>query len=219
MARDKIWLIDENPDQLTTYTNVLGRLFPELRVEPVQVKARKDEYVEPQLMSPETACIVIDQKLKETGVATYLGIDLALYFRGINTKLPIYILTNYADDAEQFEEGAWSVEDIIDKREIADLDSKHARDLKARVLRRIDVYNDLLAERERRFQQLLRKSLTTELTQAEMRELDELQSIRGAAIAASEVELLARAEATLLEFESKLNKVEKDQETKSHDAE
>lgn len=217
MVRDKVWLIDENSDQLATCTNLLHRLMPELRIQPLQAKVRKEDYVQILLMDPETACIIIDQKLKETGVATYLGIELARYLRSIDTKLPIYILTNYTEEEEQFEEGAWSVEEIIGKSEIANLDSNESRNLKARMLRRINIYNDMLADRELRFQQLLRKSLRAELSHDEMRELEELQSVRGAVIAASEVELLAKAEAKLREYKEKLNQLEKDQETKPHD--
>jgi hypothetical protein len=218
MARNKLWLIDENRDQMETYVNVLSRLFPELQVLPMEPKERMQGYVQSVLTDPETACIIIDQKLKDTGVARYFGIELASYLRAIDTKLPIYILTNYPDEKEQFEEGAWSVEDIIDKRELSDLDSNYTRNLKARLLRRINTYNDLLADRERQFQGLLRRSLSEELSPDEMRELEELQSVRGAPIAAIEVELLARVETTLREYEKKMAQYEtKDLETRPND--
>ncbi len=197
MARNKLWLVDENPAQLKTSTAALRLILPELQIAPIAPLPLMSEYVALVLNDPETACVMIDQKLKDTGVALYFGIELAQYLRTIDQKLPLYILTNYVDEKEQFEEGEWSVEDIIDKNQIADFGSDYVRTFKARLLRRIDTYSDVLLERQHRFIELLRKSLTSELSPDEIRELQELQGIRGTVIAAMESELLARVENTL----------------------
>jgi len=131
-----------------------------------------DDYL-PLLNDPQTACIITDQKLKVTGIATYTGIELAEYLRAINTKIPIYILTNFADDSDEFIGGEWSVEDILRKDELSDVSKQ--KTLTARILRRIGVYEDILGEREEKFHTLLKKSMEGELENSELQELDELR--------------------------------------------
>ncbi len=69
-----------------------------------------------------------------TGIATYTGIELARDLRRINSKIPIYILTNYADE---FVDGEWSVEDIAKG---SFRDDKQNEITSSRIIRRIDVY-------------------------------------------------------------------------------
>jgi len=206
MTRNKLWLIDENQDQLKTSAALLHIILPEIQIMQRLPFPLMPDYIALMLNDSETACVMVDQKLKDTGIALYFGIELAQYLRAIDQKLPIYILTNYVDEKEQFEEGQWSVEDIIDKHQISDVNSDYVRTFKARLLRRMDTYGDVLAERQRRFQELLRKSLTSELSSEDIQELQELQGIRGAAIAANEAELLSRVENTLREYQEKLGR-------------
>jgi DNA-binding NarL/FixJ family response regulator len=185
MENPILWLIDENVDQLLTYRTELQHLLPDsIRVEALLALPRKEDYIDRVLSHPNTACILIDQKLKDTGVANYLGIELAKTLRAVNSKIPIYILTNWAKERDQFIGGEWSVEDIIPKDDLVD-DAK-AKIVISRILRRMDVYADLLGDRERRFNDLLRKSLTEELSSEEKGELESLQFERSAAILATE---------------------------------
>jgi hypothetical protein len=55
------------------------------------------------------------------------------------------------------------------------------------MVRRINVYRDMLADREQRFNDLLRKSLTSELSSEEKQELEELQFERSAPVLATEL--------------------------------
>lgn len=186
MMKKIIWLIDENENELRTYTRKLKRMMPDsVQINPVYPPYRKKEEYVSVLDDPNTACIVIDQRLKDTGVATYTGIELAQYLRGINKKVPIYILTNFAHADDEFASGKWSVEDIIAKDELND--EEQSRIIKARVLRHIDVYEDILNERAKRFNELLRKSLSDSLDEAELKELEELQFERTAATLANEL--------------------------------
>lgn len=192
MEKHIIWLIDENERQSRTYVNQLRMMLPlSITVEAIFPPYRQKADYLPILEKPETACFIIDQKLKDTGIATYTGIELAQYLRGINSKIPIYILTNYADD-DEFVGGEWSVEDIIAKGSLRD--DEQSDITKARIIRRIDVYDDILGQREKRFRDILRKSLNDELEEAELQELEQLQFERTAPTLASELAELRQLE-------------------------
>ncbi|MFN8453313.1 MAG: hypothetical protein U0401_01355 [Anaerolineae bacterium] len=181
-----IWLIDENENQLRTYIRKLKRLMPDsITIRQIFPPYRqKEEYIS-ILNDPSTSCIILDQRLKDTGIATYTGIELAQYLRGVNKKLPIYILTNFAEAEDEFIGGKWSVEDIIPKDALND--EEQLITITARILRRIDIHEDILAERTRRFDELLKKSMKDELSEAELQELKALQFERIAPTLADEI--------------------------------
>jgi|GEM_PF-943623 len=167
-----LWFIDENARELQTYAQILRRLLPQT----IEVREQKpypsmQEYVS-LLENPQTSCIITDQQLKVSGVAGYTGIDLAEYLRQINTKLPIYILTNFSEDRDAFLDGEWSVEDIISKENLRK--SHEQVVIAARISRRIDVYNDVQDSRTQRVQTLLTKSLDDELSPDEVAEIETL---------------------------------------------
>ena len=116
--------------------------------------------------------------MKGSGLVNYSGTDLASHLRTINSKLPIYILTGYADQREEFSGVEHRVEYIIDKKEIADSASEPAQTIKARMLRRMETFNDLLDIREQRFHDLLVKSLHQKLTSEEEKEIGLLETER-----------------------------------------
>ncbi len=190
MDKRVIWFVDEDKRELRTYHRELNSVMPEsIRVEAMLPFPRKEDYLE-VLGDPSTSCMIIDQRLKTTGVAAYTGIELAQYLRGINQKIPIYILTNFEDD--DFSEGEWSVEEIISKSRWGD--DVYRGKVIARILRHIDVYEDMLAERQRRFNDLLRRSLSGNLGEEDIVELEALQLERTSVILASEVEQLIELE-------------------------
>jgi CheY-like chemotaxis protein len=209
MVQQIVWLIDENKQQLTTYRNILRRLLPKsVQVKAIEPLPKKEDYILAVLENPLTACIIVDQKLKDTGIANYYGIELAKYLRGVNTKIPIYILTNYVNEQEQFVGAEWSVEDIISKRDMSD--DEKLKILKARILRRINVYEDLLEEREHRFHDLLRKSLTDELSEEERFELQNLQFERTSVTLASELHQLDELERVVDKYKDIFKKFSED---------
>lgn len=190
MDKRIIWLIDENENELKTYCRDLKNLMPDsVQIEAMIPLPRKEDYLSAVLENTSTATVIIDQRLKDTGIADYLGIDLARFIRSVNSKLPIYILTNFAQEEQEFAGSRWSVEDIINKADFTDDEKKLT--LKARILRRIDVYTDILKAREERFNQLLRKSLSQELTPEERAEFSELEFQRTSPTLASELQQLA----------------------------
>jgi DNA-binding NarL/FixJ family response regulator len=218
MDKPIIWLIDENQNELTTYSKVLRKLMPEsVEIQAILPFPNEQDYVSPVLTNPNTASIIIDQKLKDTGVANYVGIELAKFFRSINPKLPIYILTNFASEEEEFAGDEWSVEDIIDKSHLSK--NEKLTNLKAKILRRINVYDDILEERERRFNDLLRKSLKEELTPQEQNEFSKLEFHRSSATLAGELQQLQELEKIVEKHKKLMEKLKQASESEDTDGE
>lgn len=218
MNKRIIWIIDENKNQLKTSMNAFKIMMPSsVEIETVFPPHRmKEEYIDSILANPNTACIIIDQKLKDTGITTYVGIELAQYLRGINTKIPIYILTNYVDEKDEFVGGEWSVEDILDKGMLSD---ERAAIIRARILRNIDVYEDMLDERTRRFNALLKKSLTEQLDDTEQKELETLQFERTSVTLASEFQQLTALEQIVNQHRALLEDFKESLIDEDHDGE
>ncbi len=213
-----IWLIDENENELKTYHRDLKKLMSDsVQIEAITPFPHKEDYISAVLENKSTATIIIDQKLKDTGIADYLGIELAKFLRKINNKLPIYILTNYAKNDEEFVGSKWSVEDIIDKSLFKN--DEDLAILKARILRRINVYNDVLEERERRFNDLLRKSLEDELTADEVKEFSDLDFHRTSTTLANEIPQLQELEKIIEEHRKLMEKFKQAPDSEEADGE
>ncbi len=178
-----VWFIDEDPDQRSTYQELLKQVFQDeaqiCSIEPEPTIAEMRFVID----DPKTISIIIDEKLKDTGKATFFGLELAVYFRTLNEKIPIYILTNFASDYDDSSEKVWSVESVIDKEELI----INFKTIKARMHRNVSFYNDYLGEQERRFSELLDKSLTEEISKEELKEFEDLQYIRMKSISADEI--------------------------------
>jgi len=181
----KLVFVDEDQDQRETFTLLLQSCFPDnpaplevIGVEPKRNIADMQYLVEDK----DIVTIILDEQLKDSGEAQYFGIDLASYLRGLNKKIPIYILTSFPD-SEELSDGAMDVEDILDKQTIY----KIKPIVGARILRRINSYLDISSEREIRFEQLLRKSVEDSLTEAETTELKELNYLRSAPTEVDEI--------------------------------
>lgn len=201
MLKDKkmndkiIWLIDENKDELRTFQRELSkRLCGNVKIEALDPYSKMQDYVKEILSDDRTVAIIIDQKLKDTGKVHYTGIELAEYLRGIKSKLPIYILTNFPDE-DIFSGKELNVEYILDKSDFTD-DAK-AKAIAARILRQIDTYTDILSERGRRFKELLEKSMKHKLAKDEYNELEQLKYIRLSPILAIELEKAQKLEQTI----------------------
>jgi len=209
MSRETIWLIDENEHEIRNSLRVLRRILPESIVIKIVFPPLRDKTdYHAILQNPTTACIIIDQRLKDTGIANYTGIELANYLRIIDSKVPIYILTNYTDDFHHSPGSNWIVEDILDKESFTD-DENSRMEIAARIVRRINVFEDILGEREKRFHELLSKSFDQELSKDELTELQSLQEARMNSVLVDEVQQLSALEQELDNFKSILNKLEK----------
>lgn len=171
-----IIFVDEDEDQRETYCLTLQECFPKNENSPKVVGLAPREQVSDMrflVEDKDTVTIILDEQLKDSGVAKYFGIDLAEYLRGLNRKIPIYILTSYPD-SEELTAGEMSVEDILSKQELP----TRKEVIGARILRRIDSYLDITSEREKRFESLLRKSINENLNDSEIGELLELEYLR-----------------------------------------
>lgn len=212
MNKHIIWLIDDLKKDSTTYSNALKTDIPQgFQIETICPPYRRIEDYSALLENPDTACIIIDQKLTAAGDATYTGIELAEYLRSINQKVSIYILTSYAEE-EDFTDGEWSVEHIIPKNNF------NARTVIARILRHTNVYADILDGRAKRFKELLKKSLDDSLDEAELEELTELQFGRFGPTLAKEVEDLRKLEQVAKDTEKLINSLNSNGEEESTDA-
>ena len=209
MSKHIIWLIDDNKRDSTTYSNGLKLDMPQgFQVETICPPYCRIEDYSALLENPDTACIIIDQRL----YTTYTGIDLAQYLRSMNQKVAIYILTSYADEEGEFTGGESSVENIISK------DSFNARTVIARILRHTNVYEEILDGRAKRFKELLKKTLDDSLDEAELEELTELQFGRTAPTSAKEVEELQKLEQIAKTNEKLIELLSPDEEEESADA-
>jgi DNA-binding NarL/FixJ family response regulator len=191
MPRNVVYLVDEVPRELAANRRMLELLLEDadVRIEELPPLERLSHYNK-LLAKPETAAFIIDQRLWTSGeVVGYSGMRLASHLRGINPKLPIYILTNYSTDPDLHGANEQTVEGIIPKDELRKQDA--ALRFKARFLRRLVVFRDVLSQREARFHALLTKSLRQRLTTAEKKELNVLQETRLAPLQAAELEDIA----------------------------
>lgn len=181
----KIYFVDEDDDQRETYSLMLQECFPKDPSSPVVLGVAPRPKLSDMRFLVEDAdvvSIVLDEQLKESGVATYLGIELAEYLRGLDKKIPIYILTSYPH-SEELSDGEMKVEDILSKQDLP----KRKDIVGARVLRRIDNFLDVSSEREARFEQLLRKSMSSSLEESEKMEFVELDYLRSAPFEVDEI--------------------------------
>lgn len=197
--------IDEEPAALKVNGRALQKCIGSeatvVAIEPVMGIKNMVE----RILSHESVCsVVIDQKLKAAGTADYLGTELAAEMRSIDKKIPVYILTNFAQDLDGND---GNVEYILSKDDLAIEDRKTS--ISQRLRRHINVFNDIVSDRDERFEFLLRKSREQELSKEEIKEYEELGFYREKKILASELLDSAELQSKLKKVEDRLNKIKK----------
>jgi hypothetical protein len=187
MKRHVIYFVDEDPAARRANVRDLTTLLDNPGIEVVQQEPLKTfaDY-NPLVADPATAAFILDQRMKGCGLVAYNGTDLAAYLRGIDGKMPIYILTGHADQPQDFVGFQHLVEYIIDKEDIENANSEKAKIVKARLLRHLEVFNDVRNAQEQRFHDLLVKSLREPLTPKEQAEMDQIEGETTAPIQAAE---------------------------------
>jgi hypothetical protein len=205
MKSNIVYLIDENEEQRRAYALVLGELLDGtgLVIEPLAPLPTPDDYA-PLLATGSVVALILDQKLEDGGVA-YSGTQLSGHLRGIAPKLPIFIISNYTNDPELFKDGEGDVEYIIAKKVINDPTSRDAQIFKARFIRRLGVFADVLNERTQRYHNLLVKSLSESLTNEEEKELGLLETERAIPQQATEIRDIKALEDAIAELRSRMN--------------
>jgi FixJ family two-component response regulator len=172
-----LYLVDDKEEARHANGPALQKFLgsPNIKVVPLEPYPEFSQF-DALLSDPNLGGFFIDQKMRGGGVVNYNGIELAGHLRALHSKLPIYILTGYPN--EDFTGTAYRVEDIVDKEDIEDRESEKAQMLKARILRRLAVFGDVLNAREQRFHHLLVKSMKESLTAEEEKELGLLETER-----------------------------------------
>jgi DNA-binding NarL/FixJ family response regulator len=181
----KIYFVDENNDQRNTYRDMLRRGLPNgsdtpevLGVAPMTNLSDMDYLVQ----DPEVGAIILDERLKDLGTATYFGIELASHLRALDPNIPIYILTN-EPDSEEIEGNQAVVEGILSKQSLRkDIDV-----VCSRILRGINTYTQIKTERENKFEELVRKSMSDKLTPDEEESLKNMDFYRSRAHQVDEI--------------------------------
>lgn len=199
--------IDEEEMALRTMGKRLRRCFG---VEVDVIPIPPEQTIEMMIQKIETyhplVSVVIDQKLFVAGTATYVGTQLAGVIRQTNRNMPIYILTNFVDDVDN---NLSDIEYVLAKDDLSD--DIRLQTIATRLRRHINIFQNVLVQREIRFEELLRKGYEDTLTSAESDEFRNLSFQRERKIAVSELldsmELerkLDAAQATLAEISASL---------------
>ena len=199
-----LYLVDDKEEARHANGPALQKFLgsPDIKVVPLEPYPEFARY-DTLMRDPALGGFFIDQKMRGGGVVNYNGIELAGHLRGLHPKLPIYILTGYPN--EDFTGTLYRVEDIVDKEDIEDRDSEKAQVLRARILRRLNVFGDVLDAREQRFHELLIKSMKEPLTAAEEKEMGLLETERLAPQHAAELHDAKALEQAIAELKAKLH--------------
>ena len=197
-----LYFVDEKEEARWANAHALKKLLDTPDVEVIGLAPFQEfSQYDSLLANPQVRGFFIDQRMRGGGV-NYNGIELAEYLRGHNRKLPIYILTGYPTD--DFTGTAYRVEDIVDKEYIEDRDTDKAKTIRARILRRLAVFADVLNEQECRFHDLLVKSMKVTLTPDEEKELGILEDERLVSMQGEELHDAKALEKAIEELKAKL---------------
>lgn len=205
----KVLWIDEEPRALSTFTAFLQECFgDEITVIPEIPERKLDDMIVHISSQQNLVALVVDQRLKSTGMVEYTGIELIEKVRGLFPILPIYILTNHQDDIGDLD---YQVEYVLEKDNLCD--ESYIKRLKARVRRHVNVYDVIMSDREIRFDELLRASLERELTTEETKEIQELDFRRSKPILADEYRWAEELKEKLDQQSALLDRLRKDIES------
>lgn len=183
-----VFFIDDDELERNSCVDVLREVFAgtSIQIEPRAPLPTLADYAA-LIADNAAAALIIDERLNTAGGVNYSGVELAAHLRAIGGNLPIFILTNYPDD--DFAPQGWAVENIVAKRSVINNPtSPEAQAFKARLSRQIEITCAVLADREKRYHDLLVKSTNSDLSAEEGSELKALEADRIAPVAAAERE-------------------------------
>ncbi|EPB2249592.1 MULTISPECIES: hypothetical protein [Citrobacter] len=169
-----IVFIDDDIDVRATYELSMSIMFPEeFNILCLDVEPSLDDMINVLNNIPDKVTYFIDEKLKHSGVASYSGVELAERIRIFDSKIPVYILTSFADEIEKY---LGDIEFVIDKNDW-DLE-EDGENLIKRFLRHINTYKDIKSQQAKRFEFLLEKSIFSSLSEKELEEFKALDLSR-----------------------------------------
>jgi CheY-like chemotaxis protein len=166
-----VWLVDDDDTDAKQYKRFLNG-GDKLHVEIVTPLPRVQDYAN-LLTNPETGAFILDHRLFDFKTASYTGLELANDLRALRPELPIFILTQYADDEKLQGQERSVVEAIIAKDKM-----RNRQDCDVyvtRILRSIKRYEDALTEKQKCLQNLVDKKISGRLTNEEANELAKLR--------------------------------------------
>jgi len=203
----KIIFIDDREDVRFTYKRNLTRIFRNIaEVIALEPLAKIEDMISLLDKIDEKVMYVVDEDLQHYGVAQYSGAQLIQAIRISNRKIPIYILTGYILTIDK---NLADVEFVIDKGEWNENSQKFAK----RFLRHIDTYNEVKNLQEKRFDELLCKSLVSILTEDEEKEYSALNLNRSKILAnesiitTKDLERLNDKEKKLIDIQERLRDI------------
>ncbi|MBE2213969.1 MAG: hypothetical protein IAE82_08870 [Opitutaceae bacterium] len=173
-----IYYLDDQPSQRQMLEWDLKSLFADrFTIEGLPLHPDKADYHK-YLDDHEVAGVLVDQRLNETGeITTYTGLDLAKYLRGVYPEMPIFLVTGFDPDEQIKSADSGSVEAVVFKFELR-TNTPAAEGFKQRFLRHVGRYQEALTVRQKRFRELLGKSVRDEITPEEKTELAALEAAR-----------------------------------------
>ncbi|MGJ7514466.1 hypothetical protein ACSFE6_09040 [Pseudomonas baetica] len=197
--------IDEEPKALRVNGRALQRCFgDEAKIVAIEPEMFKEKMVETIFSYENIGSVIIDQKLKAAGTADYFGTELAVSIRQLDRKIPVYILTNFAQELDP-ENG--DIEYVLSKDDLIDSDKVEA--ISARLRRHLNIFKDITTARNNRFEELLRKSNSIGLSEEELIEYKEIGFYRERKILASELIDAEELNRKISQVENKLLEVKK----------
>jgi FixJ family two-component response regulator len=173
-------LVEDSHEDADLYGQLL-EAAGEINIEYVPARPGVADYAD-VAADPETGAVIIDERLSEFAGVDYTGLEVADFLRTLRPELPIYILTNYANDIP--DDQGESVEFIIDKKTVR----KAAKVYVVRILRAMQQYEAALMEQQRRLKELIDRKLADELSEEEEAELQQLRATIERPFALAEIE-------------------------------
>lgn len=193
-------LIDDDQQDADLYQQLL-EATGEISVECVPARSGVGDYAN-LAADPETGAVLIDERLGELAGVDYTGLEVADFLRTLRPELPIYILTNYANEIPDGQ--GESVEAIIDKKTLQNAPKVYV----VRILRAMQQYEAALSDQQRRFKELIDCKLAGELSEEEEVELQQLRAAIERPFASAEIEHERRWGEELRQQKELLNKLE-----------
>lgn len=194
-------LIEDSHDDADLYQQLL-EAAGEVKIEYVPARPSVVDYAD-LAADPETGAVMIDERLGEFAGVDYAGLQVADFLRTLRPELPIYILTNYANEIA--DDQGESVEFIIDKKAVR----KAAKVYVARILRAMQQYEAALTEQQRRLKELIDRKLAGELSEQGETELQQLRAAIERPFAPAEIEQERQWDEELQRQEEQLERLEK----------
>jgi CheY-like chemotaxis protein len=201
MTDKVVKLIEDSHEDADLYRQLL-EAAGEIKIDYVPARPGVADYAD-LAAAPEIGAVIIDERLGVYAGVDYNGLQVADFLRTLRPELPIYILTNYANEIA--DDQGESVEFIIDKKTVR----KAAKVYVIRILRAMQQYEAALTEQQRRLKELIDRKLVGELSEEEETELQHLRTAIERSFAPAGIEHERQWDEELQRQEEQLERLEK----------